>query len=516
MDTKLATDVPEAASSPDQKLILALKAEHPYYQYMMPRWKEFMILYEGGQAITALLLKHAREHEEAFKDRQKRSFYLNYCRPILDTMTDFIFRRNNIIRSLKSVSSVDQQELPDELKQFHKDVDLAGSSMNDFMKKVHQRANLFGMCYVAVDMPPKQEAVNTEYQRKAHNVRPYSYVIDPTRVTNWAFDDLGQLSWIRWTEDPPDQEDALASRSTEKVLRYRTWTRKKWYLHEVTGTSKVQQLESADHTLGRVPVTIVRMRDSVIREEMGTSLMHDIAPLNKAIYQWTSLLDEDLYQKAMNLLVVQSTPADENAPIVISSNNVLEYSGTVPPSFISPSSMPTQMILDAITRIQSEIFRMAKVSEQDSGAGTGIAKAFGFNETNQMLAQQADVLERAEIDIHRVHELWMNKEWTGMIDYPEEFGVELFQDELDVMEKSTQAILSDRFKLLMQARLVRKFLSKEDEKIIQSIIDEIKTKIDEMKAEQVRLQQEALNNPNREGAIDQNQQESDSENVAEQ
>lgn len=483
---------PTATSGEAKNLKHVLESKHKLVKEFEELWKMYARLYDGGRAVQDLLVKHQRETQEAFEIRKKRTFYINYARPVVDTYLAFLFRKP-IVRSEKRVSSIQDAQTSDDLRLFYENVDLHGHRINDFMKLAHQRAAIFGHSYICVDMPflSGTDYIHTEHDRVVREHRPYLYRIDPTNVTNWALDDIGELLWIRWIEPAPGNEDPYKETLHKTKCRVRTWSRTGWTLYEILDDD-VRLLKSGPNQLGVVPVVKHHFRRSVVHEECGLGALTDIALVNLAIYQWSSLLDEELHQKVMNILTMQGIPNDTREEIDLSARNVLTYYGQVPPAFISPSSMPAEMIMASIDRMGDYIWRLARLSRDGSSAASGIANAFEFNETNQILAEQADALENTEEKIHDYYRRWMNGKWEGVIDYPDEFGVELFQDELATVQSAVATIKSGTFSKLMLAKTARKFLPKEQPELLQKIVSEISETVEAAAQMNAQLQQQAV------------------------
>ncbi|MDQ6989204.1 MAG: hypothetical protein Q9M19_04915 [Mariprofundaceae bacterium] len=490
---------PLVLTRPNTKPDLAaiLLAEHDCVTRLQARWDTFLRVYEGGIRVRDLLVQHQREHESSFLRRKQRTYYLNFCQPIIDIYSAFIYNRPPV-RSADRISGTGGVPVtPDELQEFYRDVDGKGHDMNNFMKKfVHRRMNIFGHVYVVVDMPRLTETLLTEADRLAFGLRPYLYTVDPPRVINWAQDAAGRFLWIRWKEDAPDQEDpfspelvsssvqlprsspytssALPMKATMKAQRVRTWTRTQWFLHEIRG-KEVNLIDEGPNPLGEVPVVLVVREPSSLDPGCGISALTDLSGINVAIYQWTSLLDEELHQKVMSILTLHKDVADESTDVIIGSNNVLEYTGNIPPQFIATPTAPAQMILESIDRLKTEMFTLAHLGGtlNPTRGQSGVSHAFDFNETNQALAEQALVLENAEQQIHRLWAAWLNEEWRGTIDYPEEFGIELFDEELTTLSRAVEEIKSVSFARIMRTKLANKFLYKEDDAVKAQVAQEI-------------------------------------------
>jgi len=216
---------------------------------------------------------------------------------------------------------------------------------------------------------------------------------------------------------------------------------------------------------------------------IGNSFIQDIAPLNILIMNWLSMLDEEISQKTLNILVMQGTTEDE---VVIGANNVLTYEGEQAPQFIAPAAIPGELIQTSIEKARDEIYRLAKLTggvAQLKEVRSGISWSYEFQEAEQTLADTADELEEAEERMHRIWCKWMEIEWKGNIDYPEEFGVEDVLSDLKVLEQASAFVKSPTFKAEVQKKIVPSILPKIDEELSKVIDDEI-DEMTQMEAEQ--------------------------------
>jgi hypothetical protein len=269
----------------------------------------------------------------------------------------------------------------------------------------------------------------------------------------------------------------LRQRQTRQAqARYRTWTRDEWRIHDVEG-NQVTFVDSGKNPLGEVPVVVVYNRPSSRYGFLGQSLLYDIARLNIAILNLDSLIDESVYQSVLNILVIGRQP-DEREELVTGPNNVLEYAGDRPPYFLSPSTAPIAFMEDRIQRFREEIYRLAKLGGglglEPRSAPSGVALAFEFNETNAVLAERADELENAEQGVHRLWYKWLDADFRGLIDYPDDFAVQSFQEELQLVTAGKQAIRSPLFRKELEKRAARRLLRN----AAPDLIDEIGREVD--------------------------------------
>jgi len=501
---------------------------HPDIARILPDLHKYLECYEGDN-ISAFLFKHLRENTGNFTERRKRAYYYNYCASIVDTYVSFLFRKP-IVRTIKgktkrklvpiitppppepgqvapgsappqvsapaSAAAAVPSDIgsdPDALTQmpdkdyqaFHKDVDGRGTPISDWMRTTSLYTNVFGMLGVVVDMPKLPEELDrdnmSEKDRVDNKITPYLTRIFPTNIINWELDDQGVLLWIRYREDPPSQLEPFVPRDlSQRKIHYRTWTREGWKLHEVVGNS-IQVVDEGTHDLGKVPFVMVYNKQSLKNQWLGVSALASISAINIGIFNWCSLIDEHLYQKCLSILAIKKRIEDEEE-VVIGNNNILEYTADKAPEFISPSSDPEKFIQEQTKEAVRQIYRIARLGgatglQEPRESTSGVAYAFEFNETNNLLADKADLMEQAEREIHWLIGKWLNKGSNVLdnivIDYPEDFGLDDVNGEMTVLATVQDRMTSDTFKREVQKRLLKRILPKIDNELLHVILQEI-------------------------------------------
>jgi len=504
-----ASSTPAAFTGEEQDVLKVLAETHPQYKDRAVTWRTYLDCYEGTN-LQRYLHQHLRESTKSVDLRRARLYYLNYCQPVIDLYTHYIFSKpairkespEEVLQTQSHEGLVDQymalagglgelgglpaNEDLSEWRQWLRDVDRKGQSMDRFMAETSRYAGVFGLVYVLIDLPQTGSKLETEQQRLDLGIRPYLSMYFPTEVPDWGLDADNRLIWIRFREpleekvDPFKSRDKIKSQKSKSMGQrgtpparsgtqnlqpldgiYRTWTRDQWFVHKVED-GHVEELNSGPHPVGEVPVVPVYNKRLSSYPFLGQSLISDISRINISILNWSSLIDEEIYQKTLNILAIQRQSTDK-AEISIGSDNVLEWDGGAAPFFLTPSSDPGSFIATMIDRCREEIYRLAKlggglglVSPQNVPSGT--AQAFEFNETNRTLAERADEIESAENAIHRMWHRWLGLDWQGVVDYPEDFSVESFADELEIAMKAKQQVRSPTFKREVEKKIARKMM----------------------------------------------------------
>lgn len=360
-----------------------------------------------------------------------------------------------------------------ELQEYWKNIDLRGTSVDEFSLMVFISTQVFGHTDVFTDMDalPEGVEIRSEQERKDLNLRPYSFVIFPLDLLNWEIGVDGKFNWIRWREEIVGDVGPWNKRPKKQSFRYYTWTREEYWIHEIRFDNEsnqegfVREMDHKSNPLSEIPLARFYNKKHLIDKMLGVSAMKDIGKINVEIFNICSLLDEEVYSKLFNILVMQGG-GQRKGSIEIGSNNVLMWEGEgAEPYYLSPSAEPSQFMMEMIKMCIQEIYRLAKLGG-DTGvqeAQSGIAYTWEFNQTNRMLADKADMMERGEMEMHRHWSLWMGKEWNGLVDYPDNFNVEKFEDEVKRVMEVKNVVRSPEFKRIVEKDLASRAMSKKSQ-----------------------------------------------------
>jgi hypothetical protein len=365
-----------------------------------------------------------------------------------------------------------------ELDEFWKDVDLMGNPIDQYMTEVGIWMMIFGVYHSIVDMPEAKGDIQSEADRKEQGLRPYLSQVSPLCLINWEYDRSGQLLWIRIKEEVSSGTGPFEEKGKKSVIEYRTWTQKDWHVHRVE-QDKVERVGRGTHDLNEVPLVTFYQSQKTHLAPISNSFIKDIGPINLAVLNWGSLIDNEAYERCLNILVMersQQTPGE----IVIGTDNVLEYEkGGVPPHFLAASTAPAAFIQAMIREAVQEIYRLSRLGgltgRMVREARSGVAYKFESHEANQALSAKADRLEAGEKRVHELHEKWLGREWKGVIDYPEEFGIESIEEEVALMTQVKQQLRSPTLKRLMEKKSAAKLLGKVPKSTLQVVDEEIDT-----------------------------------------
>ncbi len=405
---------------------------------------------EGGQYAPrrTYLTRFSREAPGHFTARADRSAYTNHIAPIVDTYHGHLARRRPRRDSTSALVS-----------EWWQDVDGHGHEMAEWIAPVAKAAQLFGWRAVLVDRPTEVDPS-----------RPQTVVrdLEPEELRDWQMAPDGRLAWARlgssWCErDPVDGTDRV-------VEVYTTWTREEWaqvHLTRPVAASDdkwtVEHVTGDVHSLGRVPVVILRWQRSVQpRALYGVSQIAPVLPLALALFNTESEYADHLANQNFAFLAIQSDSPEALANLKLGTNDAMTYpSACAAPQYVAPpADVAVQYALRAegLVRAIYAAARLERPSAEASGgdAASGVAKAYDFAATDAALQSFARALAEFEYELVDLVARWAGDDrgdavLATKIEYPQRFDARGIADDLNALF----AVLDEKVRPLMPPTAVR-------------------------------------------------------------
>lgn len=389
----------------------------------------------GGFENGGYLERQKRESAEDYQNRRDNAYYLNYVMPIVNALTDPVFKRP----PLRDYSGGAEAAVTE----FLEDVDGNGTEIGTFMKLVATTAKLYGVAFLVVDMPQHIEARNLG-EMLAMRQYPYVYLMRPEEVRQYGIDKNGNLLYIEFQEISSIKDGAI-------TYRYTHYDRDGW---RIFGDDTPDA--SGEYNMGVVPVVPLFSRQLEQKTMMPSPDMMPVAKVAKSLYNHCSWLCEILRNQTFPLLTIPSLEASE---LVIGNNNALGYSpdSTHEPNFISPSSDPANILQSQISLLIQEMYRMSNLSFmlQAPSNVSGISRQWEFERTNQQLAGFAQQCGRAEEQVLQIFAKWLNSDIEYTVSYPDDFGIVDLTSEL----QQAQAVLDLGLSEELRVEVLKKVLA---------------------------------------------------------
>lgn len=403
--------------------------------------------YAGGEEFISRenLFSHCRERDEEYVDRLSRAYYLNYSSPIVDTYSFFLFKT--------PVQRTYNDSL--RMKMFMENCDLKGTSFDEFIKNLVSSILIAGREFVVLDVPRVE--TNTVLDELVANKRPYVYSIKTENVLDFEEDERG-LVWIKYIETRSNKNGSwdYEGDSTSDVIVI--WGRGFYQVY----TEKGELLENIKLSIDFVPIVEIKFLE-------GDSLIKDIARVNRALFNWCSLLDEILYRQTFSWLVIPGDKSEslQEKKIGTSWAWTFDPESKHAPQFISPDASQASTLETRCEKAISEIYRIANLDWANSQMAnkSGIAKAYDFMNVNKALSALAYSLQEGEKKLFKLFAKYygaetdlsdseLKGEYDIYIQYPSEFSYTALSEKLSRLYEGLTTEFSKRFKKLCAQQIV--------------------------------------------------------------
>lgn len=426
-----------------KKLRRLIDRRHPEYAEQVDHWNFLEDTYEGGREwFKENIFRYLKEGDQEYGDRLVRAYRFNHSREVVDLLNKYLFKQN-IQRNT--------DDAPQSVKNFWEKSTRNGLGIKDFARQISKKTSIYGRVGVVIDNTGNISEVLSKADEKKSGVKTYGYVVSPTQLLDYAYDNDGELEWALIEEAIRDDKDPLNSSGDEEV-RFRLWAKQSWQLYQEVREGKkkvVKLIDQGVHGLGKVPVIIA---DNAVTDEeyCAPSLIGDIAYLDRAVANYLSNLDAIIQDQTFSQLAMPAQgviPGEDNYTklLEMGTKRMFLYNGEAGkgPEYLSPDPKQAQMILSAVNKIISEIYHTVGLAgertKQDNAMGidnsSGVAKAYDFERVNALLAAKADSLEVIENKIVELVALWNNEQKSlkgNLVSYPDDFDTRGLYDEFDI------------------------------------------------------------------------------------
>lgn len=389
---------------------IELDERHRIHRDNLKRWTYLRDHYEGGLGYLhkGYLSRHERESDRNFRRRLADSRYVNFCKPINNLFAAYLWRRKPL------------RSLPEAMTPLLGDVDRFGTDVNAFMRAVTTAAGVEGHGFILVDAPAAPRAASKVHAEKM-GIRPYFVHLLPQQVLDWEFElvdpaRFGQLNQVVLV-DPASEHGRVG---------WRIWRPDVWETYRAaSGGRGFELVAEGENPLGTVPlICVYNLKQGLF---VGESTIEDIAPLNHALYQKTSILDEAEYWAGFPQLVIFTD--EEVAEIELSQSRALQFRPGDEARFIEHSGAAVESLRTSVNDLKQNIFRIAlkRIGDFKAAAGVESAAKRRLDRAELMASLEERVLnfEEAETKAWRLAAQWMGLDPEEVkIEYNRRFDLE--------------------------------------------------------------------------------------------
>lgn len=446
---------------------------HPLYLQMRDLWRYYELSYIGGSDyltpdirvewvfvsyrdsngsevateeqgdLNSFLFPYSREKIPFYRQRLRRSWYRNLCQPSLDTVRDHALGEG-----------VDRDAgLSPAVAAVWEDVDHMGSTVDEWVKEGLTQAMTHGHVMGVVDLPRYLPGeVRTLKDEQALGVRPYGMWYTPLQMPNWDADRFGAFTRCEFLEE--DQRP-----DTKGAPLWRILYRDRWEVRE--GGPEGTVIDEGPNPLGRVPVEVLRVAKLPgVKQPLGQSFLHAIAPLNQQLYNTDSMRDELKYRQGPFLGV----PGGKGmSRMEIGLEDAFGLPENVsPPAWVTMPSHVYEVLSAQIAEFVLTIRALAGLSrgtsEQSISARSGEALLIETQDKRALLSGIRHEVEDFETRFAQLVADVAQQTWTGHVKYSDQYLVRSFTDDLEEATKFMHLPIPREAKNEVLAEMIRKRL----------------------------------------------------------
>jgi hypothetical protein len=439
------------------------------------------LAYKGGESyIRRNLFRHVREDQESYADRLDRAYYLNYCKQFIALIISYIFSREDAIHI----------RLPERMAYLHADADGRGTPLMLYLKRALTQTLIWGQVGITIDSPRVTTEPRTLLEQREQGLEYYLRGIRPQHITNYYQRDNGLFDWA--VEKDFYYEQPTPFSPADVHTRYRVYwpDRIDTYIERsgFTFSKDTEPTFTTPHPFGQVPFWWLIAIDTD-HDGVGESLLRDIHPINRNLFNLCSLIDEQAFGILFPMLQVPDGVLDDMEQegmdpekadeVVLSGRRLIIIPRTVEGQVttLTPSSEPIRTILQVIEMLRLEMIRIAGMNSpgQEQAAESGLAKTIDFVDLNNTLSSIANTFAQGFETVLKTlaKALGQRPEEVG-IAFPNDYNIlqlqQIITDFSQVIPMVDHPAFEDRIKEL----LVRKALGKYfDESVVTDIVDQI-------------------------------------------
>lgn len=434
-----------------------LTSGNDLYNQYAPRWKFLLEAYLGGDEYRqgCHLTRYQLETNAEYQARLAVTPYDNHPKSVVSVYNSFLFRKEPD-REYGSMTGVP------EVKDFLKDADLEGRSLDAFMKDVATWSAVFGHCWIIMAKP--DVGAITRADEIVMGARPYVSLLTPLTVLDW--------SWVR---SPNGRYELDYLRYLEEVngdvKTVKEWTKET--IRTIVADTK-ENIKYVDETvpngLGMIPAVIAYNSRSTVRG-IGISAISDIADMAKFIYNATSEVDQSIrLDSHPSLVKTPETQAGVGAGAIIQIPENMDPG--LKPYVLDFAGANINNIYASINHSIAAIDKMANtgaVRSTTSSTLSGVAMETEFQLLNAKLSEMADNLELAEEQMWRIFAMYQGYPYDMEIEYPSSFNVRDTSREIDNLVKARSAATDPKVIALIDHELIE-FLGEDADLLMPEVV----------------------------------------------
>jgi hypothetical protein len=364
-----------------------IEQEHPDYAHRARMWRRYRDLYAGGEQFrlnaAEYLVRRQKEPLEVYRERLARVFYENYIGSIVDWYTATLMREEPVLEL-----SDGSPQSRDFYAGFVQNCDQRGTTLAQFYRQQLTETLVCGKSYIAVDFPRGKEIARSRAEEDAQG-RSRAYLMSYTadEVTNWSYDERGELEWIVIRTSWLKQD--LKMSGWKRDTRWIRYDRQNYEIYE-RDNNELHLVESGTHGfagIDRVPVFELRLSD-------GLWLTNKAATLQLEHFNKSNAL---AWALTMGLFAMPVIYSERPWNQIVGESYYIQLDPGDRFGWAEPDGKVYQIAADNLDRLKDEIYRVSYLMLQAGDGGSslqsGLSKQWDFVVTQEILSAYGDVVK---------------------------------------------------------------------------------------------------------------------------
>ena len=295
---------------------------HETYAEMFPIWQRCQDAYSGEDAIhdgkETYLARLKNETEDDYKARIARTPFFNATRRTVSGLRGMLFRKSPAL------------EFPESIKDYLKDIDLAGNSLDVFAQSVADEVLTTGRVGLLVDYPTviqEEDESLTVAQVEAENIRPSIVKYTAENIRHWKTGRVGTttittrivLGEVATTQSATNEFESVTIDRFRVLDLFEGKYRQRVYEKDENGKADLQIGDDIyplmnNKYLARIPFFSISANDLGI--EVNDPPLLDLINMNIHHYRVSANWEHGCHFSALPTLFITGYKPDKDSPAI--------------------------------------------------------------------------------------------------------------------------------------------------------------------------------------------------------
>jgi hypothetical protein len=377
-----------------------LKERNPEYKFNL--WEECRAFYSGGDELLGndklmdrVFPRHMVEHEEIYKERKSRAFYVPYAGEIIDAIIAGLFADDLKVEIEPDGADPYYDDLFDDVSPPKGEE----TSLSSFMKKQILTALQCKIAWTLIDFPDAPEQIATKADEDKLGVnRAYLCEYCPENVLDWEESEDGDLDWVLIV-NRSEKRGSIGELRGMVTERFTYYDRAGWVQYEhsykkgetIDENKDVPEIGSGTHSFGCVPIVRLQLSD-------GLWAMGKLLSIAKAHFNLRNGLSWSEIKSLFQVLVafldgermdnVHSQDSNRAVNQVYGPGYILQYSAGDRLEYVGPNPGPYEFASKDLNNLRDEMHRVLhQMALSVDNSGAALQRSADSKQVDQEITQ---------------------------------------------------------------------------------------------------------------------------------